>query len=38
MEVKEIGSDYDARRAGQTAFDEMVRIARKAGNRSVSRR
>ena len=38
MEVKEISNDYDARRAGQQAMEEMVRIAYKAGNRSISRR
>ena len=38
MKVDSISNDYDARRAGQMAFDEMVRIARKAGNNSISRR
>lgn len=38
MEVQEIANDYDARRAGREAMEEMVRIARKTGNRSVSRR
>ena len=38
MEVQEISNDYDARRAGYEAMEEMVRIARKAGNRSISRR
>lgn len=38
MEIKEIANDYDARRAGQQALEEMVRIARKTGTRSVSRR
>jgi len=38
MKVDSINNDYDARRAGQQAFEEMVRIARKAGNHSVSRR
>ena len=38
MEVKEISNDYDARRAGQQAMEEMVRIAYKTGNRSVFRR
>ena len=33
-----IANDYDARRAGQQALDEMMRIARKSGNNSVSRR
>ena len=38
MEVKEISNDYDARRAGREAMEEMVRIARKTGNLSISRR
>ena len=38
MKVDSISNDYDAKRAGQMAFDEMVRIARKAGNNSISRR
>ena len=38
MKVEKIANDYDATRAGQAAFDEMVRIARKNGNRSISRR
>lgn len=38
MEVKEISNDYDARRAGREAMEEMVRIARKTGSRSISRR
>ena len=38
MKVDSIANDYDAKRAGQQAFDEMVRIARKTGNRSISRR
>ena len=38
MEVQEIANGYDARRAGREAMEEMVRIARKTGNRSVSRR
>lgn len=38
MKVDSIANDYDAKRAGQQAFDEMIRIARKTGNRSVSRR
>ena len=32
-----ISSDYDARRAGEMALEEMVRIARKTTNRVVSR-
>ena len=38
MNVENIANDYDARRAGQQAFEEMVRIARKSGNRTISRR
>ena len=38
MKVDSLANDYDAKRAGQQAFEEMVRIARKAGNRSISRR
>ena len=38
VNVDEISSDYDARRLGQEAMAEMVRIARKSGNRYVSRR
>ena len=38
MNVEHIANDYDAKRAGQQAFEEMVRIARKSGNRSISRR
>ena len=38
MEVKEISNDYDTRRAGEQAMEEMVRIARKSGTRSLSRR
>ena len=38
MQVESLANDYDARRAGQQAFEEMVRIARKAGNHSISRR
>lgn len=33
-----ISNDYDARRAGEMALEEMVKIARKSGNRTVSRR
>ena len=32
-----ISSDYDARRAGEMALEEMVKIARKTTNRVVSR-
>ena len=38
MKVDEIASDYDAARAGRQALEEMVKIARKNGNRSISRR
>ena len=38
MEVKEIANDYDARRAGEQAMEEIVRVARKSGTRSLSRR
>ena len=38
MKVDNISNDYDARRAGQQAFEEMVRIARKSGSRTISRR
>lgn len=37
MNVKEIASDYDARRAGETAMDEIIKIARKTGYNSVRR-
>jgi hypothetical protein len=30
MEVKEIANDYDAKRAGEQAMEEMLRIARKS--------
>jgi len=30
MEVKEIANDYDAKRAGEKAMEEMLRIARKS--------
>ena len=33
-----IANDYDAKRAGQNAFEEMMKIARKSGVQSVSRR
>lgn len=32
-----ISNDYDARRAGEMALEEMVKIARKTTNRIVSR-
>ena len=33
-----ISSDYDARRAGDMVKEEILKIARKAGNRSIARR
>lgn len=38
MNVSSIANDYDARRAGAAALDEMVRIARKTGSVGLSRR
>ena len=38
IEPGTISNDYDARRAGEMALEEMVKIARKSGNRTVSRR
>ena len=38
MYVQKIDNDYDARRAGEQALDAMVRIGRKTGPTSVSRR
>ena len=38
VEVKEVSNDYDARRIGSQALDEIVRVARKTGNLSSSRR
>ena len=38
FEAGTIASDYDARRAGELFKEELVKIARKAGNNSVSRR
>ena len=38
LKIDEVASDYDARRIGQQAMNEMVRIARKSGNQSISRR
>lgn len=38
INIDKIANDYDAKRAGQLAFDEMVKIARQSGNRSLSRR
>ena len=37
MNVEKIADDYDARRAGEQALDEMLKIARKAGMNSVRR-
>ena len=38
VNVDKVSSDYDSRKIGEQAMAEMVRIARKAGNRSVTRR
>ena len=38
LNVPTIANDYDAKRAGEMAFNEMVKIARKTGTRSLSRR
>ena len=38
MNVAKIADDYDAKKAGEKVMNEMVRIARKNGDRSVSRR
>ena len=38
MNVEQMNSDYDAKRAGEQVLEEMVRIARKTGTRSISRR
>jgi len=39
MNVGSIANDYDARRAGEQALTEMLRIARKTGSaNSISRR
>jgi hypothetical protein len=38
MEVKQIANDYDARRAGEQALNEMMRIARKTGATNSIRR
>jgi hypothetical protein len=38
MNVASIANDYDARRAGAEAFDEMLKIARKSGSRGINRR
>jgi len=35
MNVQRLANDYDARRAGQNALDEMLRIARKSAATSV---
>ena len=32
-----IANDYDAKRAGEMALEEMIKIARKSGNRTISR-
>jgi len=38
FEAGTISSDYDARRAGELFKEELVKMARKAGDRSVTRR
>lgn len=38
MNVESIANDYDARRAGASALEEMVKIARKTGGLGLSRR
>ena len=38
MNVSKIANDYDAARAGQKVLDEFVRVARKNGVNSLSRR
>ena len=38
INVPAISNDYDARKVGELAMNEMVRIARKTGTRSLSRR
>ena len=38
MEVQELSDNYSAREAAQATMDEIVRIARKSGMRSISRR
>jgi len=38
MNVGSIANDYDARRAGEQALEQMLKIARKTGAQSVSRR
>ena len=38
LNVPAIASDYDAKRAGEIAFNEMVKIARKTGTVGLSRR
>jgi hypothetical protein len=35
MDVKQIANDYDAKRAGEKAMEEMLRIARKSTTASV---
>ena len=38
MNVAKMANELDAKTAGEKALDEMVRIARKSGNRSLARR
>lgn len=37
MNIDQLADDYDARRAGTTALDEMLKIARKSGANSIRR-
>ena len=38
LNVQSIANDYDAKRMGQVAFNEMLKIARKNGANTISRR
>jgi hypothetical protein len=38
MNVQHMNNDYDARRAGEQALEQIVKVARKTGAQSVSRR
>jgi spore maturation protein SpmA len=37
MDVKQIANDYDAKRAGEKAMEEMLRIARKSTTATIRR-
>jgi len=37
MDVKQIANDYDAKRAGEQAMEEMLRIARKSTTATIRR-